>query len=364
MSLKVLHIVEAMSAGVATAIEGYLDNSPDGIEHVVYGFRRPGVQVGDRVADKARVVELPEGKLAQLRAVRAAIRRERPDVVHAHSSWGGGYARLPLSMPDGVEPKIVFTGHCFSFERLDLGVGSRLFLKLAEELLAFNTDVFATAGRNEEALAAAMLARSEVIHLPYSLPSRLHEELRDLAKARTSTRFGTDEPVRACMVGRLSPQKAVPYFVDTVRAFERISDRPIEWTWIGGGDEDDAAALANVGVKVTGWTERSEALAVLDDADVYVHTAAWEGLPLTIIEAADLGLPIVARRIPALVETEFSTLSDTPEELARNLASLDDPEALATNHREVEQFVAEHLGAVQRLALDNIYAIATDEGRR
>ena len=54
------------------------------------------------------------------------------------------------------------------------------------------------------------------------------------------------------------------------------------------------------GVEVTGWLEQDVAVKEIADCDVYLHTAAWEGYPMTILEAFELGMPVVARTIHAL----------------------------------------------------------------
>ena len=71
--------------------------------------------------------------------------------------------------------------------------------------------------------------------------------------------------------------------------------------WIGGGGSDaHLAELLAAGVEVTGWLEQDIAVKELAGCDIYLHTAAWEGYPMTILEAFELGLPVVARGIPAL----------------------------------------------------------------
>ncbi|MFX7785070.1 glycosyltransferase, partial [Acinetobacter baumannii] len=65
-------------------------------------------------------------------------------------------------------------------------------------------------------------------------------------------------------------------------------------TWIGDGPSSAPR------VRVPGWAARDDVRAELAELDVYFHTAAWEGFPIAILDAAAMGLPILARRIPAL----------------------------------------------------------------
>ncbi|WP_237342687.1 glycosyltransferase [Vibrio vulnificus] len=43
----------------------------------------------------------------------------------------------------------------------------------------------------------------------------------------------------------------------------------------------------------------------LRNADIYLHTAAWEGMPLTILEAAKLTRPMVIRKIGATKDLDY-----------------------------------------------------------
>ena len=137
----------------------------------------------------------------------------------------------------------------------------------------------------------------------------------------------------------------------------QASALPLKWIWIGGGEAADERALRETGAEVTGWLSRSQALGWLATADVYVHTAAWEGLPVSLLEAAALGLPIVARRIPALESLGLPLLCDSPEALVAALRPLVDErrrDALRVHSRLLAEH---HQPMAQRQALELAYSI-------
>jgi glycosyltransferase involved in cell wall biosynthesis len=81
-------------------------------------------------------------------------------------------------------------------------------------------------------------------------------------------------------------------------------------------------------VKLTGFLERSDVLAILGASDIFVMTSTYEGTPITLLEAAALGLPIVSTRaggIPELVNDREHALLVEPGDvqgLAQALAKL------------------------------------------
>jgi glycosyltransferase involved in cell wall biosynthesis len=132
--------------------------------------------------------------------------------------------------------------------------------------------------------------------------------------------------------------------------------------WVGGGEPAAEQALRDVGVLVTGWSPRRSALGWLATADVYVHTAAWEGAPVSVLEAAALGLPIVARRNPSLAALGMPSLSDTPEALIEAIRSLLDRRRRAELRTDSELLLRQHRPEAQREALERAYAAALRAG--
>src|SRR5919201_527414 len=130
----ILHVVESLSSGVATAIEDYLRSTP-GCTHTVLAWRRGEAQTGDRLEELAsEMLTMPPGRVAQARSVRRHVKRLRPDVVHAHSSYAGLYVRAFTSQP---ARSLVYTPHGYSFERRDASLPVRGLFWLVEALLSF-----------------------------------------------------------------------------------------------------------------------------------------------------------------------------------------------------------------------------------
>jgi len=122
-------------------------------------------------------------------------------------------------------------------------------------------------------------------------------------------------------VGRVLPQKD-PAFFSAVWNLVKSQSEQYEFYWLGGGDSADEERLRQSGITVSGWIGHRELLERLSTADVYIHTAAWEGNPVSILEAASLNVPIIAREIPALKSLGLPHLDTTAEQLAERTLGL------------------------------------------
>ena len=57
----------------------------------------------------------------------------------------------------------------------------------------------------------------------------------------------------------------------------------IKFLWIGDGELRGQLKASNI--EVTGWVEREEALKRGINADIFILTSLWEGLPISLLEA-------------------------------------------------------------------------------
>ena len=91
-------------------------------------------------------------------------------------------------------------------------------------------------------------------------------------------------------------------------------------------------------VHLLGELKSQDILALLSISNVFVFPSLYEAMPMAVVEAMRLGLPVVASDIPALREVlgEAGTFvpSDSAEEIARAIQQILDSPELASRMRE------------------------------
>lgn len=160
----------------------------------------------------------------------------------------------------------------------------------------------------------------------------------DLSRFRPARPRG-DGPVTILSVGNLRPQKNYSYLVDIAAALrERLPGRPLRFRVIGEGEErrriERRIAAAGIGDTVRLLGTRSDVAAEMAGADIFLMTSAWEGMPISLIEAQASGLPAISTpvgNIPEMIEdgaSGFLIPLGQPESAAERLAALVDDAAL------------------------------------
>ena len=340
--ITVLHVIESYGAGTASAAAQYVRATPELTHHLVRRFRPDDDHAEEGESDLfASVAEMSPGTGRAVRSVRRRVLELRPDVVHAHSSFGGAFARLAVSRRGR---RIVYTPHCFSMERADLSPAARRGYGLAERLLGLNTDVFAGCSEREVDLARVIA------------PARRHVWVPNLSDVTPADVAHLDVPrFDLVAAGRVTAQRDPEWFRAVVERVRELHG-PVTAAWVGGGDADRIERLRSADITVTGWLPRSAALATMARSTVYVHTAVWDGAPMTVLEAQRLGRPIAARRSPALDAAPASYVGNDAAHLAAIvLEALERPEAAQANAAAWAAHFAGHTIERQRAALLEAY---------
>lgn len=343
--VRVLHVIESYGSGSLTATVQYVRSTPDLEHHLLRRIRDDYVPFGEESLFTT-VAELPASAVRSIGSVRRAVRRLAPDVIHAHSSFAGLYARLAVRA--GRPVRVVYTPHCFGFERTDISPTTRRVYRLAEWLLAVNTSAIAGCSVEEAHTARSWRTCRRAVHVP---------NVAAVSRADLPSRGRASPTIVA--LGRISAQKDADFFRATLHELRRHG-REVRARWIGGGDLAGSARLEAAGVEVTDWVPRDRALDLLASADLYLHTAAWEGFPMSVLEAHRVGLPIVVRDIAAFRHLPAAVRGDSPRELAALAAALLGPSRgpADENRRLWDLALAEHSPDVQRTRLLEAYGVA------
>lgn len=304
--ISILHVVESYGGGVSSALASYVRSTPHAEHHLLCTDRIEALADSGHKELFASVRSMPQNAVAAMMSIRAATNSVRPTIVHAHSSWAGVFTRLCLrNRPDRW---LVYTPHCFAFERTDIRPWKRRLFSLAELILSLNTEIIAACSARERDLGKEMRARSGAVFVPNAIATR------DAAVSHRRHRALPQLPVLAA-VGRLSAQKDPQFFLDVVRLIRKRHSH-FEAKWIGDGLPSIRHLLESEDIGVTGWLPQEDVMRQMESVDVYLHTAAWEGFPMSILEAAKAGLPIAARKIDALSDAPKTVAVQQPSDLA------------------------------------------------
>ena len=212
----------------------------------------------------------------------------RPDILHSHTFPANLFTRLLKRMMHAHDaaPRVINTIH-----NVNEGGWHRMRMYRATDLLADQVTAVSQAAaerfvHTRAVSAGKMLVLTNGIDTEAFTPSRTRRK-----QARIAMQAGGNFIWLA--VGRLAPAKDYP---NLLRAFAQLrSADPKTSLWIAG-DGDPAylqqAMSEDSGVHLLGL--RRDIVDLLDAADGYVLSSAWEGMPLALAEAMAMEKPIVA----------------------------------------------------------------------
>lgn len=345
---RVLHIVESYGGGVASAIEEYARSLPEMEHHLLRAVRIGTYSEGGTELLFASEGSLSRNPLTAVRQVRKVLKATDPNVVHSHSSFAGLYTRLAYFNRSRNAAPIIYTPHGFSFERRDQNKFQRLAYWLIEWLLSWNTDVIAGCSEREASLAMKFHARRPPLHVP-NVAAGL--------SVSSQPRSGRTHKGGISLVGqgRLGPARDPGFFLKVIDELVALG---VSFTasWVGSGDEEWEQLFRDKNVEVTGWKTRTETLSLVAAADVYLHTAAWDGFPMAVLEAQAVSTTAFVRRIAAFDGAPENIVFDTPSEMVKSIVRLQNPSAFKTQADAAwASYLAMNTRTVQRQQLLRAY---------
>lgn len=342
----VLHITEAFGGGIQSALESYAIASQDlPLVHHLLARSRSKDDIGVNTQKLFEKTEVSHANLlAFFMQMRKTITELQPDFIHLHSSFAGFLGRY---LPEG-DHRIVYTPHCYSFERQDISARMKMVYLWLEGWRLDKVDVVAGCSERECALA-------------YSLGAKQTVHLNNYAKVTFSPDIAPKDapPFNVFIVGRLSMQKDPLFLIKTIRELKKHSEyKSLRFFWLGGGNEKYSRILEKHGVKVSGMLSRQKTLKSLQQAHLYLHTAAWEGMPLTLLEAAKLHVPTIVRFSGAMQGISYPYIAQSPKAMAQQIRRFVRDPYNEDYLMHLQLFNQKFSEENQRVAIKELYGVA------
>ena len=219
------------------------------------------------------------------------FRKYRFDVVHTHSSKTGFLGRISARIA-GI-PKIIHTSHGFPFHQFQPHFMQR-FYKFLEKFAALFCDyvVFVNQADYDFAIQTQIVpeSKAKTIYNGVLLP--------DVRKDWKNVDWNNQ-----IMIGSIARFSAQKNSINTVKASIKAvqKDNRLNFTFIGDGELlDECKKLvhdAGMHYKISfpGW--KNKIFWELLRFDIFLLYSKWEGLPISILEAMSVGLPVIASNI-------------------------------------------------------------------
>jgi glycosyltransferase involved in cell wall biosynthesis len=229
--------------------------------------------------------------------LRALLLSKNFDVIHLHSPYVAAVARLVVrTLPIRRRPRVVSTEHVPWFGYVALTrYFNRITFGLDDRHVAVSVAV-------KESISRSLQDDVEVIVHGIALERVLAQ--KDSERSRAELGMGPGE-IAIGTIANFRAQKAYP---DLLNAAKLVIDTgaPVTFFAVGQGPlEDEIRALhaeLELGNRFVLLGEREDPAALLAGCDLFVLSSLYEGLPLAMMEAFALGLPVVATNVPGIKE--------------------------------------------------------------
>lgn len=211
------------------------------------------------------------------------IKKNNINIVHSHGNGAGIYSRLLKLLYPKIKVIHTFHGITNNYNSKFKYIANLIIGKG----LKYLTNNFILVSNGEMELGK---------QLGFILPQTSHviyNGIEDIGIKQNQE----NEKINIVTLSRFDYQKNMDMAFAIAKHFK--NDKDIEFTWIGDGDDFQRLKKRSIrertNIKFIGFSD--EPIKYLKEADIYLSTSRFEGLPYALIEAASVGLPIIATNV-------------------------------------------------------------------
>ncbi len=308
--MRVLHVVEASSAGVGTHVcQQVLGQIQKGLEvELIYSPKRVDQQFLDNLQAMPSLivhcVPMERGPsfrdiVAVFRTLKILRRTRRFQIIHGHSSKGGFIARVIGFL---ARVPVIYTPNAISTMSNALGKFERSIYGLVEWLLAkVSAKIIAVSQEELDHMTQIGISRKRLVLVHNGVA--FDHGSADPIQLRKRFNISKEQIVLG-FIGRLCPQKNP---LNLVRAYSILAERMSEVTLVLVGDGELMESI-KLEVEKRKLQHRTVFLGAIKGTDVLlmfdvlVISADYEGCSIVMLEGLAAGKPIVSTRVGGATE--------------------------------------------------------------
>lgn len=300
--IKIVHILHSIG-GVDTSLRMILENiDASKFESIIIHGKKDNSDFYDSANNRLKEYFLPiERDISLLKdvksiiAARKIIKKEKPNLIHAHSAKGGVIGNVLGRI--SKSQTVFHTPQAYSFLSAESSLKRKLFVLIERLVKGKNSILLASSNSELERGIKEIKYKKEntVLFDNCIAPIELNPEFSDISSYQLPEKY-------ICTVGRPSYQKNIEMMIEIVKeAKKQVPDIHLVIMGIGvvsPNTENVKHLIETYGLQANTtlieWTERERIFHIVNKAKFYISTARYEGLPYAIIEALSLSKAIIA----------------------------------------------------------------------
>ena len=286
--IKITHILNSVG-GVDVSLRLILENidSSKFESIVIHGkddTKTPYIDnLGNPVKDYKLPIQRDINPIRDFSAIRKTlniVKKEQPNLIHAHSAKGGIIAKTITTF---LKIPVLHTPQAYSFLSAQSDFKKKIFLGIEKRFV----------GPNNKILASSTSEQNRAINeVGYTKENALlfNNSINPIAKIEPLSIPKTWSDNYICSVGRPSFQKNIELMIDVLEKI-KLSINDIHLVLMGVGYHAPNLESVNEKIKrlelqdnitLLEWTSREDIFNIINASKLYLTTARYEGLPYSV----------------------------------------------------------------------------------
>lgn len=291
---KICMIVQQrdVQGGIAAVIEGYYGSRLEEDYDVRYV---EGYRDGNKLQ---KIMKFISGYMSFCKI----IRKDRPDIVHIHSSFGPSFTRKRFYINKAAKSGIQIVNHIHGadFDSFYENASEKKKQLIAETYSKCRRIVVLSEEWKKRIAKIVSEDRIRVIE-NYSIPRKSED-----VSAHFENRYRNKKVLFLGEIGKRKGAYDIPKIVESV--CNRVPDA--RFVIAGSGDVEGVRALINSkymqSVSFPGWLRGTAKEAELWDSSLFLLPSYNEGLPMSILDAMGYALPIVSTDVGGISKLVYT----------------------------------------------------------
>ena len=242
---------------------------------------------------------LSKSNLKAYNQLKKLIDENNYDIVHCHTPVAAMLTRLAARKARKKGTKVVYTAHGFHFYKGAPKLNWLIYFPI-EWFCAFFTDVLININKDDYKFASKHIKAKKVVYVPgVGIDTKLFK--RNNAREKIRNELGIPEDATLLLsVGELNENKNHKCVINAIK------DLDVYYVIAGKGPKDkELQALIeenglSTRVKLLGF--RKDVMDLYSASDIFAFPSFREGLPVSVMEAMSVGLPVICSKIRGSVD--------------------------------------------------------------